>query len=161
MQVVAVAAPEKKPPLVTATLDFQKPDEKQADAFYTQLDANTGKAIELKLTIVPRTSDSDPGYTLKKGRIKDSRIVCGRNFYGTIDNYRSDYGLEFPHPAHNHAPTEIKIGTRQLAPFNGLRCGIKDYTEGNPTPLYVSGYFVVTSSPIPTANEYVLFPLRP
>lgn len=146
-------------PQVKAVLDYAEKKGETADAFFRQLDRHNGQIVRLDLQIKPWQAEDDPGYSLtaKPGK---SRVVCGNGTYGLIDNDKTEYLLKLQHPKHFHAPTAIHIGSRADTPLQALWCGVEDYTEITFTSLHLTGYFIIHSLPVPTANQYTLFPVE-
>ncbi|MEP0519550.1 MAG: hypothetical protein ABJO09_05195 [Hyphomicrobiales bacterium] len=147
---------------VFGILNFSKPDAHAADEFFTQLETNTGKVIQLNLEIIPRQGGDDVGYELLSKQLEtgENSIICGNGRYGLVDNEGSGFTLTFNHPQNFHSPTKINIGDRHSFPFQSVHCGIENYTSQTYTNLEVSGTFLVFSAEIPTAMEIVLFPLE-
>lgn len=167
---------------ISAILDFSSPDEASANALFEKLHANSGKAVQLSLKIIPHQptppankvvktsaaslSDGQAGYVLKERKPdfiseNSTSIVCGFGKFGGVDNFGTDYELTFNHPSNFHSPTTIIMGNRQSYPFHSIICGVEDYTKQEFTHLHIKGAFVVMIATIPTAQEITLFPYNP
>lgn len=157
------SAAEEAVPEVSARLDYAKPDEPAYEAFFDTVSKLDGKVIFLKLEIVPgQSAEEGGGYTLTLTGSDNATIECGKDEYlGLIDNLKSEYSLNFQHPTHFHAATQIHIGDRTRYPFHSLVCGVEGYTELKRTPLHVSGHFVVQTYEIPTQANVALYPYDP
>ncbi|MGE0502279.1 MAG: hypothetical protein AB7I79_14140 [Rhizobiaceae bacterium] len=150
-------------PLVSATLDFAADTPDQADAFFEALRQHAGKPIRLALDIAPRQASDDVGYVVRPEPPDEQGepVPCGTQKYGVIDNLVTGYSVSFDHPSNHHTITTIHVGDRQTFPFNGLICGVEDYTSKEFTHLHVSGAYIVVEAAIPTAVELTLFPYKP
>ncbi len=160
---------------IKAHLDYSKVQDGEsdpiADKLFSQLEKNKGKVVELYLKITPAKESAAKGYTLKylrqnqldaeKESTSDNTVSCGDGLYGVLENYRDDLILDFQHPSHFHSPTKVFIGNRMNHPRNSAACSTEGYMQNDKTPLYVRGSFVVEAESIPTAIEYVLFPVNP
>lgn len=147
---------------VSAVLDFTAGQGQASDDFFGALDANAGKVIRLDLEIIPRQTEDSLGYELRgvTGTAEKDPVRCGTAYTGLVENYRADYDLSFGHTENFHAPITIHVGDRLDFPFNEVRCGAENVGATEFTHLHLTGTFVVAVAPIPTANQYVLYPVK-
>lgn len=157
-----VASAQETVPVVSATLDYQKPDEAAYESFFAAVQSHDGKAIRLKLVIIPKQPEEEQGFDLREDAVNSAPVTCGRDHeMGIIDNLKKGYTLSFQHPVHYHAAFHAYIGDRTRYAFNSLVCGVEGYTTLDRTPLLVDGYFVVTAYQIPTQDNIALVPYDP
>lgn len=159
----AAPAMAEPPVSVVAALDYAKPDESAAETMFSALAAADGKAVHLRLEIIPAQTEGSVGYGLTAiSNAADGPVICGRDgFLGVVDNGKTDYELTLGHPENHHTQLSISIGDRRGFPFNSVICDIADYTENSYTPLKLDGHFVVAVGAIPTQTQIQLFPYNP
>ncbi len=159
-----VAPAMAEPPVsVVAALDYAKPDVRAAETLFSTLANADGKAVHLRLEIVPGQAEGSAGYSLMASSGgADGSVTCGRDgFMGVVDNGKTEYELNLGHPANHHTQLTISIGDRRSFPFNSIICDIAGYTENTYTPLKLDGNFVVAIGAIPTQTQIQLFPYNP
>lgn len=159
----AAPAMAEPPVSVVATLDYAKPDEAAAETLFSQLGEADGKAVHLRLRIVPGQTEGSTGYSLTAASTgADTSVTCGRDgFMGVVDNGKTGYELNLGHPTNYHTQLTVSIGDRRSFPFNSVICDITGYTDNAYTPLKIDGTFVVAVGAIPTQTQIRLFPYNP
>jgi hypothetical protein len=155
----SLASADEDVPVISAVLDYAKPDEAGFEAFFEKVLGSGGKVVRLNLEIIPKQGQDGPGYTLQSSSNKT--VTCNQEEWGLVDNLRTDYVLSFQHPTNFHSSFTAYFGTRMNYPFHSLVCGVENASGAEFTHLHVDGHFVVAVSEIPTQNVVTLFPYNP
>ncbi len=155
---------QKSVPVIEATLDYTQPELARNSAFHDAIEAQVGKTVYLKLTIIPRDADS---YSLIEVQpSQELAVTCGtaavpggRSEIGYINDTKYFYRLGFHNALDFHGPVTVIISNRLKNPYQELKCSIRDYLNTKHTDVIIRGFFRVYSSDIPTAIKYDLYPV--